>query len=245
MGNRIDENGQYSPLAGTTVISTIQDSDNGFWRLIHNQLKKSPTICRYYAPLPYTSYHMTCFALDTIEDISPNEDWITFINQKTTFYSQLHNALSTSQILPNIKFGYLSDRNLIVLQVELSSKEMDAITKFATQYGCEEGIPMCFHITLAYQYNDFAEEDYREILKELEPLQNIFKQKKTILFSPPKLCYFNDMTHFTPWDGKTNPFVTPPLSLSFLSSRLYRFYNSVKENLPSIPNCQKARNSSP
>lgn len=242
MRDRVDENGQYSPLKGATVISTPQDSDAEFWREIHTQLiKKSPTIGRYYAPLPYSSYHMTCCALNTEEELSPNEDWNTFMDNKTTIYSQLHNALSTLPILSNVKFISLSERNLIVLYVSLPQKRNDAIKEFAQQYDCEAGIPMCFHITLAYQYKEFTEEDHLKILEEVELLRNIFEQKKTLTFSPPKLCYFNDMSRFTPWDGKTNPFITPPLSLSSLPTRLYNFYNHVKENLPSLPICQGPR----
>ena len=77
--NRIDEKGQYCPVPGTTVVSAIQEADTEFWRTVYNKLKSCPTVCRYYAPLPHTSYHMTAIALDTVDDVPESEDWTTFI----------------------------------------------------------------------------------------------------------------------------------------------------------------------
>ncbi len=219
---RVNEKGQFCPLPGTTVISAIQESDLQFWREVYDQLKKSPTICQYYALLPPRSYHMTGISLDTIDDLPENEDWIAFIDKKILSYSALYNALSVQPISPQIKFDFLSELNLIVLHVELSSEQKSKIQKLAEQHNCSSGVPISFHITLAYQYNkNLTDEDYDKIDTELTSLRDMFKGKRTTL-SPLKLCYFDDMTRFTPWDGTTNPFIP------FLSSYFYRFYNTVK-----------------
>lgn len=222
--NRIDEKGQYCPISGTTVVSAIQASDTQFWRMVYNHLKNCPTICRYYAPLPYTSYHMTAIALDTIDDVSQDENWPAFINEKMPFYSELHKALSAQKIVPNIRFDFLSEFNLIVLAVSLPPEQVEAIQNMAKRHDCKNGIPMNFHITLAYQYDtNLTREDCDKINEELEPLRRLFAQKKRIKLDPPKLCYFNNMTHFTPWDGSTNPFIIPPSKPSLFSD----IYSSV------------------
>jgi hypothetical protein len=32
----------------------------------------------------------------------------------------------------------------------------------------------------------------------------------TVQLNPPKVCYFHDMTKFTPWNGETDPFTSTP-----------------------------------
>ena len=226
--NRVNEKGQYCPVPGTTVISMIQESDTHFWKTVYNRLKDSPTLCQYYTPLPHTSYHMTGFSLDIIDDIPENEDWTAFIDKKIPFYSRLHETLSVSNLRPQIKFGVLNATRIIVLEVCLSPEQKNALEELAKECHCENNMPWLFHITLAYQHNkDLTNEAYDKITAELKSLSRIFEEKNTITLAPLELCYFEDMTRFVPWNGATNPFTAP---LPF-SSNLYGFYNTIKEML--------------
>ena len=40
----------------------------------------------------------------------------------------------------------------------------------------------------------------------LESTENLFNN--LISLQAPQLCYFHDMTAFTPWDGGSNPFMS-------------------------------------
>ncbi len=234
MRDKIDENGQYLPYPGTTVVAAMQDSDTEFWQAVYNQLNNSPSILQYYALLPCKSYHMTGFALDTLEDLPSHQDWARFMTDKIPFYTKLHEALSAQKIFPSIVFDLLSEANSLVLAVRLSEKQRLVIQALAESYGCEAGIPLCFHITLAYQYRSLTAEDHPKIIEELRPLRGILNGKKNTTLKQLKLCYFDDMTCFTPWNGSTNPFTS-------VSSHLYRFYKVLMDNLPSALSCHTAR----
>lgn len=240
--DKIDSKGQYCHFPGTTVVSAIQAADQDFWRRVHDRLKNSPTICKYYSPLPYESYHMTTAALDT-KHMAKDKNWKEFIDERTPFYSELHNDLLADPIFPEVQFGLLSEASGITLEVTLSTEQIAAIQKFAQKHGCEESVPHCFHITLAYQYQSFPAEDHLKIIQELRAVSQMLKQKKKIGLEPPKLCYFQDMTCFTPWDGEKNPFpeASTRRSTTHFSATFYKLYSHFEAALPTLSCCPTPR----
>lgn len=207
MLEKIDDEGNFCPFPGVTVICFTEPSDDNFWREIYNHLMNSPTICKYFAPLPYDSYHMTTISLETSKEVG-EENWNNFINEKLEHYKEIQKALAHESPM-EVQFDLLSEAGGLTLQVKLSEKQTDKIFEFAKKHNHFEDIPMYFHITLAYQFNSMPTEDYKKILIELKPLENRLKQQKTFKLQRPQLCYFHNMTEFTPWDCEENPFEPP------------------------------------
>ncbi len=234
MHTKINDEGQYCPFPGTTVIASIQEADLPFWQTVYNVLNDSPIIRQYYTPLPPESYHMTFFSLPTIKDIAEPEKWPEFIQENMPSYRVLHNALQLQQQnFPEIRFRLLSEAGGITLEVKPSREQVKVIRQLAEQHHCKERIPSYFHITLAYQYKSLTAEDHPHIIKALAPLHHAFKQKAQTTLNPPGLYYFNDMTCFKPWAGVTNPFAASPS----LVDNPYSFYDTLVETTPSAPSC--------
>lgn len=106
------------------------------------------------------------------------------------------------------------------------------IQQIAKELGLENKVPGVFHITLAYGYKEIEDEQvFKEIQNKIGELFQICKKyDQKILLSSPKLCFFQSMEQYTPWDGITNPF-----AMKSTSVRLGLFNTENKTPKPKVP----------
>lgn len=214
--DRIDSDGRFLPFSGVTVISQVGASNQAIWENIYRELSQDLLITRYYSPLPLSSYHMTINNLYVSNTRSPL-DWSCFISNNLPWFSSLEESLERGAFLPKVylrKRAYLG--GVVMFLVDIEGSQMSKIKSFGKTWGLEAQVPSDLHITLAYQYRTIpaylqsaVEEKVQAILDEARKFQKpafYSFEKMPLTLEEPKLCYFQDMTQFLPWDGKKNPF---------------------------------------
>lgn len=203
---KIDSQGNYSKFPGVTVIAKAGNKNKQLWVDIYNFINRSVTLRQYYTPLPYQSYHMT--TCDLYTQAAHLDDWPTFISQNMTFFQQLHAKLAEMQFLPAVTIEQVTVFNALQLNLSLPAEQYRIIKTIADTFGLNDKIPKKFHITLAYQYQDFANDAVvKTITEETKKLMAFCKEaKEKLILTAPKLCFFHNMGEFTSWNGITNPF---------------------------------------
>ncbi|QBR83740.1 DUF1868 domain-containing protein [Legionella israelensis] len=214
---KIDSNGNYTKFPGVTIAASVQLSvmQENPWLEIYNALKKSTIISKYYALLPYQSYHMTTCNLYTEED---TPEWSEFITSNLEFFKALHESLKQNEFNPEVTIKMISTAGVLQLQLSLPQNQESIVQSIAKTFKLEDRMPYDFHITLAYEYRMMDNQTlYQSIKDELNEIIQPYLNKRIIL-NAPTLYYFENMTQFTPWDAKTNPFeVKKTSNASFLS----------------------------
>lgn len=203
---KIDTQGNYRNFPGVTVIANVGNNNQQFWLAIYNFLNRSAILRQYYTPLPYPSYHMTTCNLYVQAERMDN--WSTFITQNTAFFQQLHAKLAAAQFTPTMTIEHIKVLKALQLNVSLPAEQYQVIKTLAATFGLNDKIPKKLHITLAYQYQKFAnDEELNAIVTETEKLMVFCKEnKEKLLLSAPELCFFHNMGEFTAWNGCPNPF---------------------------------------
>ena len=199
---KINNCGEYRPFAGVTVISPVVQENTTFWSELHT-LVSNPVLVKYFTPLPYESYHMTTNNLYIKENC---DNWHEFIDTHLVFFERFSDNLAKYSFQPQVTITGVTTDGAIQLSVHFCLPDQeDTIFRIGEKHKCEEGIPSQFHITLAYQYKKITREDKPVFDAAIQAIRDTTRNCQ-ITLNPPGLHIFNDMTHYTPWDGKTNPF---------------------------------------
>lgn len=208
MPKKIDEKGNYTVFPGITVISKTTDAENPLWYALHELLINDQDVVAHFSPLPYQSYHMTAINVCTKHDMSDNE-WENFVMNKQLFFQSLNQALNESKFMPTLSIQSIRMIGALQLNVTLPEEQVNTIKETAKTYGLEKQVPAYFHITLAYQFKHISP----ALIMKLQTALNhkissiVASHAQQSLLNPPQLCFFKDMTHFTPWNGDHYPFV--------------------------------------
>ncbi|MCW8400352.1 DUF1868 domain-containing protein [Legionella sp. PATHC038] len=205
--SKVDAHGEYALFPGVTVVSACYPEHKEFCETIHKALKNNPLIMQHFSPLPANSYHMTTMSLETEQQVGGI--WEQFITNNLSHYKKIKQALQKTPITPSIEKMEVNIGRTISLAVNLPREHVIQIEEIAKALSIEETIPKIFHITLAYSRSnkisiEISEQLKAEITRELNQIL-----EKTILpikIAEAKLCYFNDMKAFLPWDAEHNPF---------------------------------------
>lgn len=200
---KVNETGSFMPFRGATVIARIKKEDHSFWSDITKVLSECTNFSEYYAILPTDSYHMTVTNLFVEED-SGSEPWEKFIGDKKPFFQSLHQAIEEKLSAFEITLEDPYEYGALFLRVNLSSEIQKIIKEIAKAFNIQEKMPTSFHITLAYRYKA-SDLSNREMFRAMnasikESIVHVIKShKEPIILEAPELCFFDDMTKFTPW----------------------------------------------
>ncbi len=203
---KLNASGQYTRYPGVTVIAAVLEKDNDLWSDIRECLTSS-SASEYFAFTPVTSYHMTVFNLFTERGVGKLK-WNSFIKNNLGYFEALSHALSSQEEINfRVTNIIVTNGGTINLLVEPSAEQISDYINIAKAYGAEEGIPV-FHITLGHCFKLMKPAVEAQVKAQLKTeLASIFKyHAEPLKVAAPKLCSFQDMTKFKPWNGKTDPF---------------------------------------
>lgn len=224
---KINNNGDFLEYPGTTIISSIQPKDSSLWKCLFQFLQSSPLITDFYSLLPYDSYHMTICSLYNKFNRTAL-DWNNFISKNLQLFQQLGMYCQEISLTPRITIlNSLVTKHVLQLNFSIPQEQITVMHNLLKSFNLENGLPNTFHMTLAYQKPNktISSLEHTTIKKlVLSEVKKIFIQEELTLL-PPTLCYFKDMTKFTPWDGRTNPFLKEPQNLPF-----FRHYEQQDNN---------------
>lgn len=205
--SKLDKQGQFSLFPGVTVVAQVSPEDQVFWSRVYAVLSESKHIRDNFSLLPPDSYHLTTLNLYTEQDFG-SQQWPLFLNQHLIFFQHLHQLLSqTYDFTPTIRFKTIISDGVLQLEVALPKDQVSKIDGIANQLKMQKGVPRFFHITLAYQNKSISQSTELAIASYLkETLSWLIDSNVEKVLQAPRLCSFNDMTKFTPWNGKQIPF---------------------------------------
>lgn len=224
---KVDEQGAYSPFSGVTVVSSCYPEHKMFCTTIYNALKSNSLVMEFFSPLPASSYHMTTMSLETEQEIG--NLWDEFILDNLDNYRKIKNELETNPIYPLIEKVQVNISWTISLTVFLSKAQEIQIKETAKAVKIEDTVPRVFHITLAYPRPNkktsavITQRLQNELTAQLETLIGQFHFPMKV--AQAKLCYFNDMIAFHPWNAESNPFIHK----NFIESLFFSFLRGEKK----------------
>jgi len=213
--DKIDDDGNYLPFPGYTVIFKTSPDSSGTWRNIHNELlNKLPSLAKYYSILPFESWHVTAINLFTktaVED--DNLDWSKYVASQQRFFSQLSDVIKQDLFTPVITYSGLRVDGSVHIMVSLDETSKEKVEALAKYYGYQHNLPRHFHMTLGYQYKHLKNKELDALKLELAPfIQDCFRNMSVAL-EPAQVCYFDDMTAFVPWDENKERILRPKYSI--------------------------------
>ncbi len=203
---KVNERGEFQPFPGVTVVSKAFDNNPALCEQIYNCISSIEGIRDYYALLPFASYHMTSFGVCT-QRYEGGNDWNAFIDRSLSYFQDLGTCVNSHKFDPQISFSSVEREGAIQVVVNLLHDQDRMIHTIAHQVDRTPAVPSEFHITLAYQYNMGVTIPKRIWAEIQQNILLVFKDLPPITLAPPRLCYFESMTAFIPWDGKANPFI--------------------------------------
>ena len=200
---KIDSQGKYCKFPGITIVSAFLPKDERLWKQVYDELDQCQLLKEYYSPLPFESYHMTTNDIYT-EARDGGSDWKGFITKDMERWQRLFKVLNEKAFNPEITIEDLVVQGVVLFELKLNEEQHSIIKSVAEEFNISHKIPPVFHITLGYKYKAAEETVMNEIKKQLESTLTCLGKKFTL--DVPKLCYFNDMTAFIPWDAEEYPF---------------------------------------
>jgi hypothetical protein len=209
IASKVGREGQYLPYKGVTIVSAIDSGSDPFWYKLNEGLNQSSLIKRYYSLLPLSSYHMTTTNLFQEQGLPSEEKSMRdFIDFRLSWFKRVSEALEADRFYPQVTVQNSSARSVIVLSLRLENVQASKISDIAGKFGQQSKIPNPLHVTLAYLYKELPLETQIEIEQELKRIlrESLSDQSQVFTLKAPKLCFFQDMTAFIPWDGLFNPF---------------------------------------
>ena len=215
---KINKKGEYTPFPGITIISKISEKDSTFWEDVYNALQSDTLITRYYAILPSSSYHMTTTNLYVQGRMKP-EQWKRFIQEHQSRFVELYQRVNKESFLPEVTLVQCKQKGALQLIVSIPDEQKKKIEGVAEEFRVFNKIPPAFHITMAYQYAEIDAAVSEQVQKRIDDIfKSFFNKRSNFTLKAPRLCYFNDMTAFSDWDGEGFPFDCEPSPLSVTSS---------------------------
>lgn len=199
---KLDNQGNFQTYRGLTIISAVASEQKLLWQELYECLNNIQELKKIVKLLPPESYHMTLFDLVTEEKVKQN--WKTFVETQLPFMQEISETLNTHELNLSVSVEQVNLKSVLVIELKTEQEEQSMIDSLALKLDLLSHIPRHgHHLTLGYRYREGKDEDFN-------PIKEIVANKLNALFtkiklSPAKLCYFNSMTHFEPWDGQKNP----------------------------------------
>lgn len=204
---KLNAQGKFAPFPGITIVSScIVESSNDLWESVHEALSKNAIISSHFALLPWQSFHMTTLNLWTRNNMN-EADWNKLVEENLPFFQSLRRRLEDTLLKPIIVIDRVFVKGTIMIFLRLNCEQDKLLREIAREFKIEFAVQHQYHITLGYQNAPMSENSMNEVYCAMEEILHPFLERRMVL-EPQKLCFFKDMTCFTPWDAQSNPFHT-------------------------------------
>lgn len=210
MSCKIDREGNYIPFPGITVVASASASSPNIalWDDVYKGLHNNSTVREYFSLLPVDSYHMTTINLYT--EAETNGDWNEFVDSRLDWLQRLDLTMRENDFSPVVVPHDVVFSGVIMLLLKLNDKQNQAIHALAGDFNVTASIPPVYHISIGYRKKQVPNDIHEQLSRDFRHIFNSAFEKHRcgqIELAPARLCYFQDMTKFVPWDGTENPFV--------------------------------------
>ena len=200
-----------------TVVSNLQNSTNGKLAELSTLIREQPILQSCFTVLPEESYHTTLLAINCQFKYGPkglilnDEEYAKILEDKK--WENVSKKISSANYVPKLRPKRCRINEGIVL-IELEPDDKDTPThpsqiplfqEIANELGISLQKPT-WHLTLAYCYKPdiFNSADKILLDKECSKIEAIVESINGLCFEPGRLCRYEDMSNFVPWDGCKN-----------------------------------------
>lgn len=213
MHRKINEQGEYLPFEGYTVISFLKDRESEFWTKFCADVSKYPIFSKYYTMLPASSLHMTVKNFMSVA----NKDYekLVQIFAKTdskiydgawggaSLFAKMSDVCNVMNVEPVCKIANMYTERSLGLDLDVLNKEtIEKLRSLLVIMGMKPEPDFKFHMTFAYKFKKVEEKDHVELQKEFKKIYDVLSKKfqpsLLIEFEKAQLCYFPDMTSYEP-----------------------------------------------
>lgn len=219
---KINSDGSYRNFYGWTIISNLANNNLHF---LEEYIKNNPILSSHFSALPSSSYHVTLYNIwcERSKLLKPQQDYIDREDCGDIKEQLIQRSISSGWFNPGncMKDLFVKLKNHCDTQVDFDSFRVERVyygntigltfycshdyeklaktrSEFITLAERDDKMA-CFHMTLAYKYKNTTKEDDKKIKEEIDKLCNIIVGRLVVLY-PCKLCYFESMKEFVPFD---------------------------------------------
>lgn len=218
---KLNNNGEYMPYYGWTVVCNVQDNLN----FIEHFLNNSEVLRKYLSPLPASSYHVTIHGIwsNGIKPLPQQKEWVA--NNLNNFEQEQFYKDAKKVGKPcdeNSIFKLLKELQIIINNSEWSPPKLYFDRIYYTGHTLGISFKDCsdlnhinnlrvnlmnhsgvndrmghYHMTLAYAYKQINEADIQQLNNEINTLISGLPTQ-TFTLDKAFVARFKDMTEFEP-----------------------------------------------
>jgi len=190
---KIDNEGNYLPFSGYTMISHIMHPPPKQLTDLVNYLSSSE-LRKYYSFPPATSYHVTINPIENVQDehkslLQDEQRKLCELNSSTICTAEKLIRSKTIEIQVQFNNNNQNFENIIQNVRSIELQQANILHKYTRAW----------HLTLAHQYNDIDDDETKT---RLDQIIKSIPQSSSFPFDIPldhiRICHFDDMTQFTP-----------------------------------------------
>eukprot|EP00927_Polykrikos_kofoidii_P022497 TRINITY_DN20972_c0_g1_i1.p1 TRINITY_DN20972_c0_g1~~TRINITY_DN20972_c0_g1_i1.p1 ORF type:complete len:294 (+),score=23.53 TRINITY_DN20972_c0_g1_i1:27-908(+) len=203
---------KYLPFPGVTMVCDMPRSDTGLLAKLPDVLRSLPTVGPLFTPLPSASYHVTTLDVCTKSETGLDDQaWEAVLRKPCWAVAAAELDMAALRPRLRVKKVVLSPSSLLV---ELEAADMDTCShpkdlainaKIVEVLGLTKNQCWCWHFTLGYWINPDKLRAADAIAVEVDRLAIEEAVRLALPGNVPleaaRLCRFEDMTSFVPWDG--------------------------------------------
>lgn len=202
----VDNQGNFIPITGHTVISMLSPSYRFYGRMcaIEDLIENTPILRKYMKPTPSSSYHMTIYGIPAVTPPPGyNPSGVGSNHLETIDKLCVRKVIDDVdvKIRPRVDEGvYIGKTSGISFVVSKDTLELRHL--LARKFIDAEDDNYIFHMTFAYSFRPIEKGDIDDYMDEITRLKKyIFDECITkngiVTFLPPRVYSYNDMSSFT------------------------------------------------
>mmetsp|Transcript_22801 Transcript_22801/g.63464 ORF Transcript_22801/g.63464 Transcript_22801/m.63464 type:complete len:286 (-) Transcript_22801:115-972(-) len=209
---KVNAEGEYQRYPGVTVVCDMVDSHLGAVAGLPGVLRSLPTLGPLIAPLPAASYHVTTLDICTQQERGLDDRaWLASL--RAPGWARVAHELVAEALVPQLRVRrVLLKPNVVVVELEPADtttpghpRELLVNLRVMEILGLTQNQQHVWHFTLGYaklldglSIADSASAEADRVALEAAVRQAL---PGALSLGAARLCRFEDMLAFTPWDG--------------------------------------------
>jgi len=185
--------GLYLPFPGVTVVCNVCETSAKSLERLPELLSELPTLSKTFLPLPPRSYHVTVLDIACkYKPLQEDAEWDAWLSEPR--WRLAADELVSASWRPKLRLSGVRVLSRTVLAAELEPAE-------------EKSQVHPWHMTIGYcSKPDELDESSADLQAELARFEASVREAvgPELGLAEARLCRFQDMQAFLPWDGQTS-----------------------------------------
>jgi len=207
--------GLYLPFPGVTVVCNVCETSAKSLERLPELLSELPTLSKTFLPLPPRSYHVTVLDIACkYKPLQEDAEWDAWLSEPR--WRLAADELVSASWRPKLRLSGVRVLSRTVLAAELEPAEegtpahpggLPLNRRLVEVLGLEKSQVHPWHMTIGYcSKPDELDESSADLQAELARFEASVREAvgPELGLAEARLCRFQDMQAFLPWDGQTS-----------------------------------------